>query len=240
MKTRTGTLAVLTTALACAPAYAAPAKVDLRVEGATKTLFEGSVKTDGHSLNKDSSGSHPCDGTNGGVNPQPGPTVTSALDDGLKRAGLSWKASWSDDFSDFLVNGIGPDDATSSEFWGNAVNGVPPSVGGCQQQVKAGDEVLWYFGGTFKQILEASAAKTTRVGRTFKVKVIAVVTTFDDTGKSSTSRKPIKGARIGGKKTDAKGIATLRFHSAGVKRLKATKSESVRSNQVRVKVLRKK
>jgi hypothetical protein len=240
MKTRTGTLAVLTTVLACAPAYAAPAKVDLRVEGAKKTLFEGSVKTNGHAITKDSSGSHPCDGTNGGANPQPGPTVTSALDDGLKRAGLGWKASWSNDFSDFLVNGIGPDDATDSEFWGNAVNGVPPSLGGCQQQIKAGDEVLWYFGGTFKQILEANSAKTTRVGRTFRVKVVAVVTTFDSTGKSSTQTKPVKGAKIGGKKTDSKGIATFRFRSPGVKRLKATKAESVRSNQVRVKVLRKK
>jgi hypothetical protein len=44
MKTRIGTLAVLTAVLACAPAaHAQAVNVKVRVEGATKTLFEGPV-----------------------------------------------------------------------------------------------------------------------------------------------------------------------------------------------------
>jgi hypothetical protein len=52
--------------------------------------------------------------------------------------------------------------------------------------------------------------------------------------------KPVKGARIGGKKTNAAGIAKLRFKSTGKKRLKATASKAIRSNQLVVKVLKKK
>ena len=77
MKTRIGTLAVLTAVLACAPAYAAPVKVKLRVEGATKTIFEGRVTTDAHPVTGDESGPHKCDGTNGGANATPGPTATN-------------------------------------------------------------------------------------------------------------------------------------------------------------------
>src|SRR5947208_13542981 len=97
MKTRFGTRAVLATALACAAAaggatavHAAPVKVNVRIEGATKTLFEGPVTTDAHAVTADTSGPHPCDGTNGGAHPTPGPTATGALDDAAKLAGLTW------------------------------------------------------------------------------------------------------------------------------------------------------
>jgi hypothetical protein len=239
MKTRIGTLAVLTAALACSPAYASPAKVKVRVEGATKTIFEGSVRTDGHNLSKDSTGSHPCDGTNGGAFATPGPTITGALDDASKKGGFDWAATWSEDFQDFFIGTIGPDTQTSSDFWGYAVNGVISGSGGCQARVGDEDEVLFYYGGTFKNILRANGPKTVRAGRRFHVKVLAVETSFDSNGKATSTVKPIAGARIGGKKTNAKGVATLKYRSAGVRRLKASKSGSVRSNQVRVKVKRR-
>ena len=121
MKTRIGTLAVLTTVLACAPAYAAPTKVKVRVEGATKTIFEGSVRTTAHAVTGDDTGPHTCDGTNGGANATPGPTATGALDTASYRAGFSWAGSWSDQFQDFTVDKIGPDAASSSKFWGVGV-----------------------------------------------------------------------------------------------------------------------
>src|SRR2546425_921530 len=66
----------------CSVALATPVTVQLRVEGATSTIFEGPVTTDGHAVDgQDGTGSHPCDGTNGGAHPSPGPTVTSSLAD---------------------------------------------------------------------------------------------------------------------------------------------------------------
>ena len=239
MNTRTGTLAVLAIAAACAPASAdaAPTDVTVRVEGATKTIFEGKVRSDGHALMKDASGAHPCDGTNAGVNPAPGATMTAALDDATQLAGLEWGGKWDDGFQDFLVTSIGPDAQTASSFWGYALNGVPTSVGGCQQQVEDGDEILFYYGGTFDNILRASGPKKVRAGRRFQVRVHAYATSYDSSGNASTVVKPFEGARIGGKRTNSKGIVTLRYRTTGTKRLKATAPKSVRSNQLNVKVL---
>jgi hypothetical protein len=236
MNTRTGTLAVLT-ALACGTAAtaaattatAAPTKLTVRIEGKTKTIFEGTVKTDVHEVDAgDGSGPHKCDGTNGGANATAGPTATGALDDAIKLGGLTWSGSYDASYEDFLVNQIGPDAASASQFWGVAVQGKSLPVGGCQAIVKVGDEVLWAYDSFNKKLLRASGPKTTRVGKLTKVKVI-------DTEKG----KPVAGARIGGKKTNAGGIAKLRFKTTGKKRLKATASKAIRSNQLVVKVLKK-
>jgi hypothetical protein len=236
MNTRNGATTVLALALACgtaataAPASAAPTNVTVRIEGKTKTIFEGTVKTDVHEVDAgDGSGAHKCDGTNGGANPAAGPTATGAMDDATKLAGLTWAGSYNSSFEDFLVNRIGPDSGTSSAFWGVAVQGKSLQVGGCQAIVTTGDEVLWAYDSFNKKLLRASGPKTTRVGRVTRVKVI-------DTEKD----KPVAGARIGGRKTNAGGIAKLRFKTAGTKRLKATASKAIRSNQLVVKVLRKK
>jgi hypothetical protein len=236
MNTRNGATKVLAIALACGAtaatattAAAAPTKVTVRIEGKTKTLFEGTVKTDVHEVDAgDGSGPHKCDGTNGGASPTAGPTATGALDDATKLSGLTWSGSYDASFDDFLVNQIGPDAATSSAFWGVAIQGKSLQVGGCQAIVTAGDEVLWAYDSFDKKLLRASGPKTTRVGRLTAVKVI-------DTEKN----KPVAGARIGGKKTNAKGIAKLRFKTTGKKRLKATASKAIRSNQLVVKVLKK-
>lgn len=58
--------------------------VKLRVEGATETRFEGIVFTRGHNVTTPSGGTHDCDGTNNHINPNPGPTCTSALDTASK------------------------------------------------------------------------------------------------------------------------------------------------------------
>src|SRR3954452_22881153 len=135
MKTRIGTLAVLAAVLACAPAFAAPTKVNVRVEGAKKTIFEGAVTTDAHPVTGDNTGPHKCDGTNGGAHPTPGPTVTGALDTASRKAGFSWAGSFDPSFEDFLVSRIGPDAKRSSSCWCNAERGEPLQVGGCQFQV---------------------------------------------------------------------------------------------------------
>jgi hypothetical protein len=230
MITRNGALAVLIGALACAaPATAAPTKVNVRIEGKTKTIFEGKVTADTHEVDGgDGSGPHKCDGTNGGAGTTAGPTATSALDDAIKLAGLTWAGSYDSSFEDFIVNQIGPDAASSSQFWGVAVAGKSLQVGGCQRVVTKGEEVLWAYDSFNKQLLHAAGNTKVRVGRVYSIKV-----SDTETG------KVVKGASIGGKKTNSKGIAKLRFKTKGTKRLKATGAAAIRSNQLTVKVLKK-
>jgi hypothetical protein len=228
MKTRIGTLVVLTGALALAPAaYAAPTKVKVRVEGATKTLFEGAVTTDAHPVDGgDGSGPHTCDGTNGGASTTPGPTATGALDDATKLGNLTWSGSFDPSFSDFVVSKIGPDASSSSQFWGVAVQWNSLQVGGCQFKVSPGEEVLWAYDlFNKKHILRLSGPKRARSGKRFTVKVV-----------DGQTNKPVAGAKVGGKKTNSGGVARLRVSRLGTKRLKATEPTSVRSNQLAVKV----
>ena len=223
MKSRIGTLAVLGFALACPSAMAAPATVDLRVEGADDTIFEGTVRTDGHAIEQDKNGPQPCDGTNAGANPTPGPTVTSALDDAV-----AWDGTYNSSFSDFLVNRIGSDKATDTQFWGTALNGTPTELGGCQVQVKNGDDVLWaYDMFSAKQFLELSGPRTARLNRPFKVKVVD----------AKNGDKPVKGADIGGvARTNAKGVATIVGTERGRLLVKAERRGAVRSNALVVSV----
>jgi hypothetical protein len=233
MITRNGALGVLIAALACAApatATAAPTKVKVRIEGKTKTIFEGAVTTDTHEVDGgDGSGPHKCDGTNGGAGTTAGPTATGAMDDAVKLAGLTWAGSYSADFEDIVVNRIGPDTAADPQYWGVAVDGKSLEVGGCQRVVTAGEEVLWAYDlFSQKHLLHATGGSKVRAGRIYKVKVT-------DTQNPGV----VAGALIGGKKTNAQGIAKLRFKTAGTKRLKATLKGSLRSNQLTVKVLKR-
>jgi hypothetical protein len=223
MKSRIGALAALGLALACPNALAAPATVNLRVEGATDTIFEGKVRTDGHAIEQDKNGPQPCDGTNAGANPTPGPTVTSALDDAV-----AWDGTFNPSFSDFLVNRIGPDAATSDKFWGTALNGTPTELGGCQVQVKAGDDVLWaYDMFSAKQFLELRGPRTARVDRPFRVRVTD----------AKNGDKPVKGASVSGvATTNSRGYATIVANDKGPLLAKAERRGAIRSNALVVRV----
>jgi Domain of unknown function (DUF4430) len=217
--------------LCCATAAsAAPVTVNLRVEGSTQTLFEGPVTTDAKSLTKDSSGSHPCDGTNGGTNPTPGPTMTGALDDGSIAAGFTWDATWNDGFQDFFINSIGSDANTGAPtyqpYWGYFLNGVATQIGGCQQQVAQGDNVLFAYGNFGQPLLELSAPAKAATGESFT----ATVQQNDGNG----NRTPAAGATVDGHMTDAAGHATFSYSDPGNHKFKATRADAIRSNAATV------
>jgi hypothetical protein len=221
MKSRIGALAVLVFALACSSATAAPASVELRIEGSTGTIFEQTVVTDAHEIEQDKNGPQKCDGTNGGANATAGPTITTALDDAV-----AWDGNWTPSLSDFLVNRIGADRNNENQFWGTALNGQIAQAGGCQVHVKDGDEVLWAFDlFSAKQLLRLSGPKTAKVGRPFTVKVIDTLTD-----------RPVKGANVAGVKTDKRGNAKLEYSDAGELVLKAERRKAIRSNALVVRV----
>jgi hypothetical protein len=210
-----------------APSFAAPVTVNLRVEGSSQTFYEGPVTTDAKTLSKD--GTHPCDGTNGGANPSPGPTMTSALDDGLNAVGVPWTATWYDSSNDFFVDSIGSDANDPNPpytYWGYFLNGVSSSVGGCQQQVHTGDNVLYTFSVYGTHLLELTAPSRAATGESFQV------TVQDNDGNGT--RTPAVGASVAGTTADASGHATVSFADPGNHTFKATKSGTVRSNAATV------
>jgi hypothetical protein len=213
---RTLALAGLIGVFACSAAGAAPVTVDLRVEGSTETFFEGPVTTDGHQID-----GHPCDGTNGGVNPTPGPTMFSALDD----SGLNWGRTWDDGFQDFFLNSIGPESNASdfSTFWSYFLNGKDPGKGGCQQQVAAGQQVLFAYGPFGTPLLRLSAAPRAAVGE-------AVAVLVEEVDGSTGTAVPSQGASVAGTTTGVDGRAAPVFTEPGSYTFKATKADTIRSN----------
>jgi hypothetical protein len=231
-------------------APAAPITVELRVEGATATLYEGPVSTEGESIETPSSGgAHPCNYaengnfegfTNGGT---PGATPTTALHDAAVGAGLAFDAQWSTSLGDFFVTRVGADQNQEEPpfaSWGYAVNGTTAPVGGCQIALAPGSEVLWaynYF--NLEHHLALTGPGSVEAGAPFTVHV-----------SDARTGAPLAGAAIGeldagvtaplpgAPTTDAAGDATVSLAAAGAVVLKATRSESVRSNGLAVCVHR--
>jgi hypothetical protein len=222
MPIRSLALAALLALLACTMAQAAPVTVQLRVEGATRTIFEGPVTTDGKSITKGAD-TVVCDGTLNGTNTVPGPTATSALDDGAIAGGFDWDAAF---FGDFFISRVAE---VSSSVWGLAVNYQQAPVGGCQLQVHAGDEVLFasefFAGPDFAQLplLKLGGPARAVTGKPFAVSV-------SDGGTGA----PFAGAAVGGAQTGPEGVTTLAFKSPGLVRLKAEATGTIRSNAVNV------
>jgi hypothetical protein len=216
-------VALAIAAVAAPSAAAAPVSVNLRVEGASSTIFDGPVTTDGHDITTASSmGSHPCDGTNNGALPTPGPTATAALDDGARLNGLSWNADWFSSFNDFSVSSVAGESANTTQFWGFAVNFQFGQVGGCQTRVNNGDEVLWIFDAFSKtHVLKLTGPAAATTGSPVTVTAINA-----DDGTAAA------GATVNGATTGADGKATLSFADAGVYKLKADRADSVRSNSI--------
>jgi hypothetical protein len=215
----------LLTLAACAPAAsAAPVSVNLRVEGAGRTIFEGPVTTDGHAITTAGGGpnAHPCDGTNLGAHPSPGPTPTAALDDGARTAGFTWDATWDDTFQDFLINRVAEDSATTMQFWGLVVNYRFAETGGCQIHAQQGDEVLFAFDAFSKaHVLRLSGPPAATTGAPVTVSVV-----------DGQDGSPIAGSSVNGTPTGSDGKASLSFATPGIYRLKAERPDSIRSNAI--------
>ena len=226
MKLRSLAVAAALGLLAALPiAHAGATKVNVRVEGRTTTLLERNVDTFAHDVTADDTGPHKCDGTNGGANPSPGPTLTGALDDAARKAGVTWQGSWNQSFEDFLINRVGPDSATSSQFWGTALNFRDTDAGGCQTRVEQGDQVLIAFDSFGKTKLRLTGVRGARSREVFALFVLDGVT-----------GDRIAGARVGGKTTNTQGRVLLRISKRGLYRFKATRADSIRSNQWKVRI----
>jgi hypothetical protein len=207
-----------------AAAAAAPTAVDVRVEGKTNTIFEGPVTTDGKVVNPQTGGAHTCDGTNGGANPSPGPTPTSALDDAAIKGGFTWAGTFFDGFGDYAVERIATESQTATEFWGVFVDGAMINVGGCQQILSAGQEVLWSFDAFSKAgALKLVGGDTTQPG-------VPVGVTVTDTA----TKAPVAGVTVGNGTTNGSGVTAVSFATPGIYKVKAEKAAYIRSRALTV------
>jgi hypothetical protein len=222
-----------------APALAAPVTVNLRIEGASRTLFEGPITSDAHTATnpingRDSSsgtvGPHPCDYSDNGSPPPAGvaaATPTAAAFDAAGQLGASFAATWYASQNDFFVTQLGPDangGPPTYSSWGFAVNYQASSVGGCQLRLSAGDQVLWaydYFNRL--HLLKLTGPATAGVGQPVTVAVT-----------DGANGAAIAGASVAGQSTDAQGHASITFTQPGTQALKAERTDSVRSNRLDV------
>jgi len=204
-----------------------PTLVNLRVEGLEKTIFEGPIITLGHNVTTVSGGNHHCDGTNNHANPTAGPTCTSALDDASKLAHFTFDGTFSTAFDDFFITSIGGDTQTSTQFWGILLNFEFTPVGGCQQDVKAKDQILWAFDAFNAEFfLQLEGPNIAHVN-----KPVVLTVTDGQTG------KPVEGATVNGGTTDASGHVSVTFSHIGLQKLKATKPDAIRSNELDILVV---
>jgi hypothetical protein len=212
--------------IALSASAAAATKVNVRVEGAKATLFEGDVSASAGSLlsniGEDRS-SHLCNvasnGGSGGAAATPSRALLAAselpLGDRLGPIGFEWYES----FSDFLVGSIGGEAPSGDNYWELSVNWKVAEVGGCGVALKKGDQVLWAVSDGATPALRLKAPKVARKGRAFNVRVT-----------SGATGKAVAGARVGGATTGASGLARLTLRFGSKRALGATKRGAIRSN----------
>ncbi len=241
-------LLVATTSAASKPGYNT---VNLRIEGKTKTLWEGPIYSGPRDISTaENPTPEPCDGTlpqDFPPHPKPTNVPTAALDAASKIAHFKYNGSFDGEFDDFYIDTIGadgPEDPATAtngmvEFgWGLLWNYQPPTYGeqwtlsGCQQRLAPGDQVLWAWiparGGnpTASHFLKISPT-------TLKVKQFGTGTVVVTDGRTN---KAVQGAVVDGVKTDANGKATITFHNKGFQQYKAKRTGDVRSDVLNVTV----
>ena len=148
---------------------------------------------------------------------------------------LNLHRTFNDSFDDFLITRIGSETPGTNQFWAICLNNRFLSVGGCQQIVQQGDEVLFAFANS----------GTNRTTNFLRLRGSTSASVNNDVALTVTDGKgaPIQGAQISSNppppnrppQTDVNGKTTIRFATAGTYRLKADKNDhlvSIRSNQL--------
>lgn len=228
LTTRAGVLAGLATLVAATPALAAPVTVNLRVEGATKTLVEQPVTVDVRTFKfSDSPQTYTCDGTGAdGSTTVPSPTRNGALAEAAEKGGLELTGSFGQYGASFSrINGesVASDRATGN-FLGEYKNYKFASFGGCGDAIVSGDDVLFAYGDGSETLLKLAGPSTVAPGATATLNV-----TDGGTGAA------VAGAAAGGKSSGTDGkLVTAPLTTRGPNLFKASKTGAIRSNAVSV------
>jgi hypothetical protein len=212
------------------PAAAEPVTVDLRIEGATHTLFEGPVTTDVRPFRfTDDATGHRCDGTaaTGGASPEPVPTRGAVMAQAAEFAPFAIEGTWHPQFGATFTSIDGESvafDPVTNRFLAEYENGTFASLGACADGVQAGDDVLFAYADGSETLLSLSGPAKVDPGDTATLRVT-----------DAASGAPVAGATIGGAKTGADGTARVGpLASKPHLDFKAIKPGAIRSNRARI------
>ncbi len=221
---------LLVAAALAAPAAADPVTVNLRIETATRTVFEGPVTTDVRPFRfTDEATSHTCDGTtaSGGSNATPVPTRGAVIAQAAETAPFAIGGTWHAQFGATFTSVAGEDvayDAATDRYLVEYENGKGADLGACADDVQPGDDVLFAVARFGDAVLKLTGPASAAPGQTVAVRVTDAATGAG-----------VGGATIGGALTAGDGTATIGpFTTRGVHDLKAEKAGMVRSNRMRV------
>jgi hypothetical protein len=215
-------------------AWATPTRVNVRIEGATRTLFEGPIWTVGHEVEASSdTTARSCNGidTLDPQNTQPGPTSTAASVDAMSIIGETFNGKWYSGFGDYLITRWGPDREQNGESWGILVNNVFTNVGGCQYELGTGNEVLWVYNAfaarPFLALLPVAdhytsgprpLTATAELGKPFEVEVLEYSDEEEDIPPAEPQRNgatPFTGADVSPVRTSEQGYQTVYIGGPG-------------------------
>ena len=126
---------------------------------------------------------------------------------------------------DFLVTRVGDSTISSTHSWWFLVDFQARYTGGCMQQVKEGQHLLWAYAPEDSTYLKLEGPETVTSG----TRVTYTVT-------NGKNHKPVEGALVDNVTTNAHGEASITFTQSGEYTFKATRSDSVRSNALHVVV----
>jgi hypothetical protein len=130
-------------------------------------------------------------------------------------------------YDDYSITRIGNTSQTSSKFWSTLLDYKFVQVGGCQQKVKQGQDLLFAFDAFNKaHFLKLEISQ----------KIIQIGYPLTVTVTDGLTGQPIDGATIGGVTTNTDGRATITFKDLGLQRLKAERYDSIRSNEIIVAI----
>ena len=219
-------------------ASAAPVTVDLRIEGASQTVYEGTITTDARQIpDQDDGQLHPCNVRDNGDSPgdgEPRGNPTSAAYDALVANGLPFRADYTGrttfdgqeyEVNDFFLNQLGPDSAGGNPYAFSQlfINGTAAQTGGCQIPAESGQEIVWGYSSDATRVLRLSGPSRVRPDEAFTVTV-----TDAKTGAG------VEGAAVAGGTSDARGEARVVVRDRGESRLKAEAAKAIRSNALTV------
>lgn len=216
-------------ALSAARALAAPVTVNLRIEGPTRTLFEGPVTTDVRPFHFTGDVSHTCDGSApAGTATTPGVTRGAVVTAAEESAALPVTGSWSNAFGSPSFDAIGGEpvgyDPATNRYLVEYLDAQPSQTGSCGEIVHSGDAVLYAFGTGSEQLLALSGPATARPGDPVTLRVT-----------DAASGAPVAGAAVDGRLSAADGSVVVGpLGAPGVHAEKATKDGAIRSNGVPV------
>ncbi|HTA15268.1 MAG TPA: hypothetical protein VK781_10485 [Solirubrobacteraceae bacterium] len=228
-------------------------RVNVRIEGKTKTLFEGPIWTEGHDVHSsepdgntaEDTKEHPCDGINS-LDPQnlePGPTPTASSVDAMELIGETeaMAGQWYPGFNDYFVKRWSSEEENAEregKSWGVLANNVYTDVGGCQWQLHNGDEALWIYNAfQSRQILGLFATgehyssgtrpltATAELGQPFQVEVAA----YGDHGEGQPPATP---ERTPADSTPYEGaeVAPVQTSAKGFETVQRESTETVTTN----------